>query len=95
MKGVLTRKQRVFNYRLSRTRMTPLLDLSSVHVDMEVKKLVIIVLASCILHNICEVQNNNFLPEWEENVNRQELAVPTDDVVEEDGENIREILGYS
>jgi hypothetical protein len=41
------------------------------------------------------VQNNNFLPEWEENVNRQELAVPTDDVVEEDGENIREILGYS
>jgi hypothetical protein len=35
MKGVLTRKQRVFNYRLSRTRMTALLDLSSVHVDMD------------------------------------------------------------
>ena len=75
--------------------MTALLDLSSVHVDMEVKNLVIIVLASFILHNICEVQNNNFLLEWEESVNRQELAVPTDDVVEEDGVNIREILYLS
>ncbi|CAB4043569.1 Hypothetical predicted protein [Paramuricea clavata] len=101
MKGVLTRKQRVFNYRLSHARMTVENTFGKwkgrfirfiKRVDMEVKNLVIIVLASCILHNICEVQNNNFLPQWEENVNLQELAVPTDDVVEEDGEDIREIL---
>ena len=100
MKGVLTRKQRVFNYRLSRARMTVENTFGKwkgrfirfiKRVDMEVKNLVIIVLASCILHNICEVQNNNFLPQWEENFN-EELPVPNDDLVEEDGEDIREVL---
>ena len=100
LKGVLTRKQRVFNYRISRARMTVENTFGkwkgrfirfSKRVDMNVKNLVILVLASCILHNICEVQNNNFLPQWEENVD-QELVVPTSDVIEDDGEDIREIL---
>ena len=63
-------------------------------VDMEVQNLVTVVLASCILHNICESQNNNFLPQWQ-----NEVAVPADDDVEDiqeseetDGLDIRAIL---
>lgn len=29
--------------------------------------------ASCILHNICEMQNNKFLPEWEERISSLEV----------------------
>ena len=31
-----------------------------------VTSVVPVTMASCILHNLCEMQNNNFLPEWEE-----------------------------
>ena len=61
---------------------------------MEVQNVVTVVLASCILHNICESQNNNFLPQWQ-----NEVAVPADDDVEDiqeseetDGLDIRAIL---
>ena len=71
------RVQRVFNYRLSRARMTVENTFGrfkgrfkrfSKRVDMEVSSLVNVVLSSCILHNICEAQNNEFLPDW---VNQQ------------------------
>lgn len=68
------RIQRVFNYRLSRARMTVENTFGrfkgrfkrfSKRVDMEVSALVAVITASCILHNVCEAQNNDFLPEWE------------------------------
>jgi len=34
-------------------------------VDMQVVTLVNVVVASCILHNICELQDNVFLKDWE------------------------------
>jgi hypothetical protein len=66
--------EQVFNYRLSRTRMTVENTFGrwkgrfrrfSKRVDMEVGNVITIVVASCILHNICEAQKNEFLPEWE------------------------------
>ena len=39
----------------------------SKRVDMEVSTLVSVTHASCILHNLCELQKNDFLPLWREN----------------------------
>ena len=63
-------------------------------VDMEVPALVNVVLASCILHNICEIQNNDFLPQWEEPERAEEAVVGIDNVniVEADAYDIREAL---
>ena len=102
-KGDLSRKERLFNYRLSRARMTVENTFGrwkgrfirfGKRVDMEVQNIVIVVLASCILHNICEAQNNNFLPQWQ-NDDIREVAVSVDDIQEReeaDGLDIREIL---
>ena len=37
----------------------------SKRVDMCVTSIIPVTKASCILHNLCEIQNNNFLPKWE------------------------------
>ena len=69
-----TRIARIFNYRLSRARMTAENTFGqwkgrfirfAKRVDIEVSSLGSIVVASCILHNICEVQYNAFLCHWE------------------------------
>ena len=96
------RRERVFNYRLSRARMTVENTFGRwkgrfirfrKYVDMEVPALVNVILASCILHNICEIQNNDFLSQWEE-TERAEEPVGTDniDIVESDAHDIREAL---
>ena len=59
---------------------------------MEVPSLVDVILASCVVHNICEVQNNNFQPDWEEAEVVEEPIVPIDDIVAPDAENIRDDL---
>ena len=97
------RRERVFNYRLSRARMTVENTFGRWKgrfirfrkcVDMEVPALVNVVLASCILHNICEIQNNDFLPQWEEPERAEEAVVGIDNVniVEADAHDIREAL---
>ena len=97
------RRERVFNYRLSRARMTVENTFGRWKgrfirfrkcVDMEVPALVNVVLASCILHNICEIQNNDFLPQWEEAERAEEAVVGIDnvDIVEADAHDIRESL---
>lgn len=71
-----------FNYCLSRGRMT----IENTYgrwkgrfprflkrVDMGVTFLIPVTKASCILHNICEMQNNDFLPEWEERISSLEV----------------------
>ena len=61
---------------------------------MEAKNIVTAVLALCILHNICEAQNNNFLRQWQ-NDDVHEIAMPVDDIQEcedADGLDIRAIL---
>ena len=69
--------ERNFNYRLSRARMTVENTFGRwkgrfqkflKRVDMQVQTLVTVVAASCILHNICELQNNSFLEEWQPDV---------------------------
>ena len=98
-----TRRERVFNYRLSRARMTVENTFGRWKgrfirfrkcVDMEVPALVNVVLASCILHNICEIQNNDFLPQWGEPERPEEAVVGIDntDMVEADAHDIREAL---
>ena len=61
---------------------------------MEVKNIVTAVLVSCILHNICEAQNNNFLPQWQ-NDDVHDVAMPVEDIQEReeaDGPDIRAVL---
>ena len=67
--------ERVFNYSLSCARMTVedkfgqwkdrFLRFSK-RVDMRVTSLGNLTKTSCILHNLCEIQNNNFLSQWEQ-----------------------------
>jgi hypothetical protein len=59
---------------------------------MEVSTLVNVTYASCILHNVCELQKNDYLPCWEENEVVQEVAEEIDDNVLPDAHNIRETL---
>ena len=65
--------QRVFNYRLSRARMTVENTFGrwkgrfrrfSKRLDMEVPGVVNLIAASCIVHNMCELQRNEVLEEW-------------------------------
>ena len=51
---------------------------------MEVCTLNNVVLASCIPHNICEIQNHKFLPQWEEFERPEEVMVVADNVVQAD-----------
>ena len=69
--------ERHFNYMLSRARMTVENTFGMwkgrfqkflKRVDMQVETLVNVVVASCILHNICELQDNVFLEDWEPDV---------------------------
>ena len=67
----------------------------SKRVDMEVSSLVNVVLSSCILHNVCEGQRNEFLPHWvDQELNEQpQLQEDRDvDVNQDDAEDIREPL---
>ena len=88
-----TRKERVFNYRLSRARIT----VENTYgrwkrsyirfghcVDMEGPALVNVVFTSCILSNICKIQNNNFFQQWGEPKRTKEAIVGIDntDIVE-------------
>lgn len=100
------REQRVFNYRLSRARMTVENTFGrfkgrfkrfSKRVDMEVPSLVNVVLSSCILHNVCEAQKNEFLPHWVDQEFNQQLHVPQGRDIDvgvdiADAEDIREAL---
>ena len=95
------RHQKLFNYRLSRARMTVENTFGrwkgrftrfSKRVDMEVSTLVSVTHASCILHNLCELQKNDFLPLWRENEAEDVVVAPVDDNVLSDAENIRDAL---
>lgn len=97
-----TRPQRLFNYRLSRARMTVENTFGrwkgrhirfSKRVDMDVTTLVQVVLASCILHNICEALKNEFLPNWyQAQVVSEEPENLMEEVLEPDAEIIRSAL---
>ena len=98
------RIEKKFNYCLSRARMTVENTFGrwkgrfirfSKRVDMEVSPLVTVVTASCILHNICEIQNNKFLSLWQ--VNNIGIEEPAefevcDDIIERDAVDIRAAL---
>ena len=95
------RREQVFNYRLSRARVTVENTFGrwkgrftqfSKRVDMEVSTLVNVTYASCILHNVCELQNNDYLPCWEENEVVQEVAEEINDNILPDAHNICETL---
>ena len=95
------RIERIFNYRLSRARMTAentfgrwkgrFIRLTK-RVDIEVSSLGSIVVASCILHNICEVQNNAFLPHWELQHVNDEVVMHIGDDNANDAVDIRDCL---
>ena len=99
--GNTPRIERLFNCRLSRARMTAentfgrwkgRLIRFTKRVDMEASSLSTIVAASCILHNICEVQNNVFLPHWELEQVQEQLVVPIDHENVRDAVDIRACL---
>ena len=93
------RKQRRFNYRLSRARVS----VENVfgrwkgrfrrflkRVDMEVSNLVTVVAASCILHNICEMNNEDVLLHWLEETELATANYPQTDVLQMHNEDERE-----
>ena len=97
-----TRCQRLFNYRLSRARMTVENTFGrwkgryirfSKRVDIDVTALVQVILASCILHNIIEARKNEFLPNWDQpEVMVEEPALQIEETLEPDAEVIRSAL---
>lgn len=91
------RRQRRFNYRLSRARVT----VENVfgrwkgrfrrflkRVDMDLSNLVAVIAASCILHNICEMNNEEVLSHWLEETNQATVTYPQPDPL--DNLNVRE-----
>ena len=66
----------------------------SKRVDMEISSLVMVITASCILHNICQIQNNTFLPIWQ--IDNEAFEEPVmfadDDIATRDATDIREAL---
>ncbi|CAB3996356.1 Hypothetical predicted protein [Paramuricea clavata] len=87
-----------FNYNLSRARMMIENTFGrwkgrfvrfGMRVDMEVSSLVNVVHASCILHNMCELQKNNFVPDWEVVGAIEELNESEDEIeAAQDADNI-------
>ena len=97
------RRERIFNYRLSRARVTVENTFGrwkgrfirfSKRVDMEVSSLVNVTYASCILHNVCELQKNEYLPFWNENEVVPEVVADEidEDNLPHDANDIRETL---
>lgn len=91
------RRQRRFNYRLSRARVT----VENVfgrwkgrfrrflkRVDMDLSNLVAVIAASCILHNICEMNNEEVLSHWLGETNQATVTYPQPDLL--DNLNVRE-----
>lgn len=91
------RRQRRFNYRLSRARVT----VENVfgrwkgrfrrflkRVDMDLSNLVAVIAASCTLHNICEMNNEEVLSHWLEETNQATVTYPQPDPL--DNSNVRE-----
>ena len=95
--------ERVFNYSLSRARMTVEDTFGRwkdrffrflKRVDMRVTSLGNLTKTSYILHNLCEIQNNDFLPQWEQTKSSfQEPTVSGDRGNERtDSEDVRSTL---
>ena len=61
---------------------------------MEVDHSVDVIHASCVLHNICELQKNEFIPDWEEADALEDAVVaePINEIEAEDAGNIRAAL---
>ena len=60
---------------------------------MDVTALVQVILALCILHNICEARKNEFLPNWDQpEVMVEEPAIQMEETLEPDAELIRSTL---
>ena len=59
---------------------------------MGVSTLVSVTHASCILHNLCEPQKNDFLPLWRENKIEDVVVARVDDNVLSDTQSIRDAL---
>ena len=103
----ITASQKNFNYRLSRARMTVENTFGRwkarcrrflKKVDMVVPKVTMAVAASCILHNLCELSQEEILDEWMEEVHTLDTAncdnncVIQDVLVGEDASNVRDAI---
>ena len=101
-------QHRRFNYRLSRARVT----VENVfgrwkgrfrrflkRVDMEITSLVTVIAVSCVLHNICEMNDEEILSHWLEESSQATATYPQSDPLEnvndrEDSVSIRDHFAY-
>ena len=103
----ITAVQKNFNYRLSRARMTVENTFGRwkarcrrflKKVEMDVTKVTVAVAASCILHNVCELSQEEILDEWMEDVHALDTANYENDcaiqdvLVADDASNVRDAI---
>ncbi|CAB4011981.1 Hypothetical predicted protein [Paramuricea clavata] len=97
------RQHREFNYRLSRARVTVENAFGRFsrwkwrfrrflkRVDMDISNLIIVIAASCILHNICEMNNEEILLRWLEESSQATATIPLDNThAQDDSVSIRD-----
>ena len=81
----ITEGQKLFNYRLSRARMV--VEKAFGHLkgrwrilikkmETKLENVPIIILACCVLHNVCEMWRENFLDDWLQEVRQQNRRRP-------------------
>ena len=72
--SITPRIKKKLNYELNRARMSVENTFGklkgrfirfSKRVDLKISSIDVVITASCILHNICQIQNNAFLPIWQ------------------------------
>ena len=98
---LLTREQRHFNYCLSRARMTVENTFGRLkgrwrrilkRLDVTTNDVPLIVIACCVLHNICEIHHNEFNSEWLDSIESTQIPQPHSTVSDnEPSENASEI----
>jgi len=89
---------RTFNYRISRGRVVVEMAFGrlkaqwrrlSKKIDMHINNVPNVVLACCILHNVCEIHDDEFNEEWLDDLDLDQLGDTHTSTIAQDGRTVR------